>query len=157
MDLYFEVLPHRHLHLLLDYSHQNQNVNDGEGDDEYDQTIDMPEYVELLCESVVGICMLLLGLYAFAYALSHVLCFLLFEVQFDILFFIEEVVLRPYISIGMVAFLIILSLALSSRPAKRVPLPPDRGDAWTASCGASLGQARARKNPRTQDGTSASS
>lgn len=32
----------------------------------------------------------LLGLYAFAYALSHVLCFLLFEVQFDILFFISN-------------------------------------------------------------------
>ena len=68
----------------------------------------------------------LLGLYAFAYALSHVLCFLLFEVQFDILFFIEEVVLRPYISIGMVAFLIILSLALSSTNYARIKM----GNMW---------------------------
>lgn len=52
--------------IALDYSHQNQNGNDGEGDDEYGNTIDMPEYIELLCESIVGICMLLLGLYAFA-------------------------------------------------------------------------------------------
>ena len=68
----------------------------------------------------------LLGLYPFAYALSHVLCFLLFEVQFDILFFIEEVVLRPYISIGMVAFLIILSLALSSTNYARIKM----GNLW---------------------------
>ena len=68
----------------------------------------------------------LLGLYAFVYALSHVLCFLLFEVQFDILFFIEEVVLRPYISIGMVAFLIILSLALSSTNYARIKM----GNLW---------------------------
>ena len=68
----------------------------------------------------------LLGLYAFVYALSHVLCFLFFEVQFDILFFIEEVVLRPYISIGMVAFLIILSLALSSTNYARIKM----GNLW---------------------------
>ena len=54
------------------------------------------------------------------------LCFLLFEVQFDILFFIEEVVLRPYISIGMVAFLIILSLALSSTNYARIKM----GNLW---------------------------
>ena len=68
----------------------------------------------------------LLGLYAFTYALSHVLCFLLFEVQFDIVFFIVDVVLRRYISIGMVAFLFILSLALSSTNYSRIKM----GNLW---------------------------
>lgn len=56
----------------------------------------------------------LLGLYAFSYAVCHVLSFLAFEVQFDIVFFLEEVVKRPYITIGLVAFLLLLALAVTS-------------------------------------------
>ena len=56
----------------------------------------------------------LLGLYAFTYALFHLLNFLAFEVQFDGALFINEVIKRPYITIGMVAFLLLTTLAISS-------------------------------------------
>ncbi|WDE04110.1 protein-methionine-sulfoxide reductase heme-binding subunit MsrQ [Thalassomonas viridans] len=56
----------------------------------------------------------LLGLYAFAYALLHLLNFLFFEVQFDIALFVGEIFKRPYITVGMAAFIILLSLALTS-------------------------------------------
>lgn len=56
----------------------------------------------------------LLGLYAFTYALLHLLNFLAFEVQFDGTLFISEVIKRPYITIGMSAFLIITTLAITS-------------------------------------------
>ena len=56
----------------------------------------------------------LIGLYSFVYAITHILCFLFFEVQFDIIFFFEEVINRPYILVGMSAFLILMVLALTS-------------------------------------------
>ncbi len=56
----------------------------------------------------------LLGLYAFAYALLHLLNFLAFEVQFDGVLFISEVIKRPYITIGMLAFIILSVLAITS-------------------------------------------
>jgi len=56
----------------------------------------------------------LLGLYAFSYALLHLLNFLFFEVQFDFALFIGEIFKRPYITVGMVAFVILLLLALTS-------------------------------------------
>ena len=56
----------------------------------------------------------LLGLYAFSYALCHVLNFLFFEIQFDFSLFISEVVKRPYISVGMLAFLLLIPLAVTS-------------------------------------------
>ena len=56
----------------------------------------------------------LLGLYAFTYAVFHVLNFLFFEVQFDFSLFINEVFDRPYITIGMVAILILIPLAVTS-------------------------------------------
>ncbi len=56
----------------------------------------------------------LLGLYAFTYALLHLLNFLAFEVQFDGVLFISEVIERPYITVGMVAFLILAALAITS-------------------------------------------
>jgi len=55
-----------------------------------------------------------LGLYAFTYALFHLVNFLAFEVQFDFKLFINEVIERPYITIGMLAFLFLLSLAVTS-------------------------------------------
>ena len=56
----------------------------------------------------------LLGLYAFTYALFHLVNFLSFEVQFDSILFINEVVKRPYITVGMVAFLLLTALAVTS-------------------------------------------
>ena len=56
----------------------------------------------------------LLGLYGFFYALIHVFSFLAFEVQFDWLFFVEEIVKRPYITVGMAAFVILVALAVTS-------------------------------------------
>ncbi|WP_076418643.1 protein-methionine-sulfoxide reductase heme-binding subunit MsrQ [Colwellia sp. UCD-KL20] len=54
------------------------------------------------------------GLYAFFYAVLHVLNFLFFEVQFDFNLFIDEIFDRPYITIGMVALLILSALAITS-------------------------------------------
>ena len=59
-------------------------------------------------------CRRLLGLYAFTYALCHILNFLLFEVQLNLQLFVEEVFQRPYITLGMLAFLILIALAVTS-------------------------------------------
>jgi sulfoxide reductase heme-binding subunit YedZ len=56
----------------------------------------------------------MIGLYAFVYALCHMLNFLFFEVQFDLQLFIEEVFERPYITVGMSAFLLLTALAVTS-------------------------------------------
>ena len=50
----------------------------------------------------------------FVYALCHILNFLFFEVQFDLQLFIEEVFERPYITLGMSAFLLLTALAVTS-------------------------------------------
>lgn len=55
-----------------------------------------------------------LGLYAYTYALFHLINFLAFEVQFDGALFISEVIKRPYITVGMVAFLLLTVLAVTS-------------------------------------------
>ena len=56
----------------------------------------------------------LLGLWSCAYACFHLANFLAFELQFDFTLFISEIVKRPYITVGMLAFAIILSLAVTS-------------------------------------------
>lgn len=56
----------------------------------------------------------LLGLYAFTYALCHLFNFLAFEVQFDWRLFVEEIFERPYITIGMIALVLITLLAITS-------------------------------------------
>jgi len=56
----------------------------------------------------------MIGLYAFFYALLHVLNFLFFEVQFDFSLFVDEIFDRPYITVGMVALLILTTLAFTS-------------------------------------------
>ena len=61
----------------------------------------------------------LLGLYSFSYALLHLLNFLAFEVQFDLELFFAEIFDRPYITVGMAALLILLSLAVTSISAIR--------------------------------------
>jgi len=56
----------------------------------------------------------LLGLYSFTYAMFHLLNFLAFEVQFDLALFFDEIIDRPYITVGMAALMILFSLALTS-------------------------------------------
>jgi len=56
----------------------------------------------------------LVGLYSFVYALCHLANFLVFEVQFDWILFINEIIKRPYITVGMAGLLILFSLAVTS-------------------------------------------
>lgn len=55
-----------------------------------------------------------LGLYAYMYAVFHLVNFIAFEVQFDGALFISEVIKRPYITVGMLAFLLLTALAVTS-------------------------------------------
>lgn len=56
----------------------------------------------------------LLGLYAFFYACLHLCNFIFFELQFDFSLLLNEIIERPYITVGMAAFFIILLLAITS-------------------------------------------
>lgn len=56
----------------------------------------------------------LLGLYSFTYALFHLLSFLAFEVQFDLMLFFSEIIDRPYITVGMAALIILFALSVTS-------------------------------------------
>jgi sulfoxide reductase heme-binding subunit YedZ len=56
----------------------------------------------------------LLGLYAYFYASLHLVSYLLFELQLEWEVFIDEIIKRPYITVGMVAFLILTLLTLTS-------------------------------------------
>ena len=56
----------------------------------------------------------LLGLYSFTYALAHLLSFLAFEIQFDWALFSNELIDRPYITVGLGTFVILLMLAVTS-------------------------------------------
>jgi len=56
----------------------------------------------------------LLGLYTFSYAFMHLLNFLVFDLQLAWSLFFNEVVKRPYITIGMIAFVLLTALAITS-------------------------------------------
>lgn len=59
-------------------------------------------------------CRRMLGLYTFVYALCHILNFLLFEMQLDMKLFVQELIERSYIIVGMLAFLVLSALAITS-------------------------------------------
>ena len=59
----------------------------------------------------------LLGLYAFFYALTHLINYISFDLQFDWRLVAEELVKRPYIIVGLIAFMLLLMLAITSVPA----------------------------------------
>lgn len=61
----------------------------------------------------------LVGLYAFVYALAHIFNFLAFDLQFAWSLFFAEVIKRPYITVGMVAFIFLLALAITSHNTLR--------------------------------------
>jgi sulfoxide reductase heme-binding subunit YedZ len=56
----------------------------------------------------------LLGLYSYFYAVLHLASYLTFELQFEWGLFVEEIVKRPYITVGMVAFVVLTLLTATS-------------------------------------------
>ncbi|KAE9542157.1 sulfoxide reductase heme-binding subunit YedZ [Ursidibacter maritimus] len=58
-----------------------------------------------------------LGLWAFFYALLHVASYLALELNFDFTLFFEELVERPYLIFGGIAFIILLIMAITSLPS----------------------------------------
>ncbi|WP_150538243.1 protein-methionine-sulfoxide reductase heme-binding subunit MsrQ [Actinobacillus vicugnae] len=57
-----------------------------------------------------------LGLWAFVWALLHVCGYLVLELGLDFSLFISELVLRPYLILGGVAFLVLLIMTITSVP-----------------------------------------
>ena len=56
----------------------------------------------------------MLGLFAFFYATLHMLTWVVFVHYFDVGFMVEDVAMRPFITIGMATFVILLALAVTS-------------------------------------------
>ncbi|QEP43294.1 sulfoxide reductase heme-binding subunit YedZ [Ectothiorhodospiraceae bacterium BW-2] len=54
------------------------------------------------------------GLYAFFYLLLHLLAYTILEQFFDWQAIVEDIVKRPYITLGMISLLLLLPLALTS-------------------------------------------
>lgn len=59
----------------------------------------------------------MVGLWAFTYALLHFLVWGLFDHQFSLATITEDVVERPFITVGFTAFLILVTLAVTSPKA----------------------------------------
>ncbi|MBY5991101.1 protein-methionine-sulfoxide reductase heme-binding subunit MsrQ [Ferrimonas balearica] len=59
----------------------------------------------------------LLGLWCFTYAALHLGAFLVFDLLMDWSLLAGEILKRPYITVGMVAFVILLALAVTSPKA----------------------------------------
>lgn len=55
-----------------------------------------------------------LGLWAFAYAVLHMLCYLVFDQSLLWGEILHDILKRPYITVGFAAFLILLALAITS-------------------------------------------
>jgi len=56
----------------------------------------------------------LLGLYSFAWVCLHLLVFIWLELSWELSLFIEEVIRRPYLSLGAIAWVILLLLSVTS-------------------------------------------
>ena len=59
----------------------------------------------------------MLGLFVFFYALLHFTCFLWFDHFFDLAAMIEDVIKRPFITVGFIAFVLLIPLAATSTNA----------------------------------------
>lgn len=55
-----------------------------------------------------------IGLWGFFYALIHMTNFVLFDAELDFLFIVDETLDKPFIYLGMIAFIIILFMAITS-------------------------------------------
>jgi methionine sulfoxide reductase heme-binding subunit len=58
-----------------------------------------------------------LGLLAFAYAVLHVIVYLWLDQGLDATLILKDIIKRPYITVGMIAFLILVPLAITSNAA----------------------------------------
>ena len=56
----------------------------------------------------------MLGLFAFFYILLHFLCYAILDQSLDVALIIEDVIERPYITIGMTGLLLLIPLAATS-------------------------------------------
>ena len=56
----------------------------------------------------------MLGLYAIFYLLLHITLFFIFYLEMDFSFLLEEIIERPYITVGMAATILLLPLAFTS-------------------------------------------
>ena len=56
----------------------------------------------------------MLGLFAFFYVLLHFLCYAILDQSLDVALIIEDVIERPYITIGMTGLLLLIPLAVTS-------------------------------------------
>lgn len=63
-----------------------------------------------------------LGLWAFAWASLHVASFLFLELGFDVSLFVSELLARPYLIFGSIAFLILAMMAITSLPTLKQKL-----------------------------------
>ena len=59
----------------------------------------------------------MLGLFAFFYATSHLVVFAWFDHSFDVVSMLVDVVKRPFITVGFVAFVLLIPLAFTSTQA----------------------------------------
>ncbi|RXJ75223.1 ferric reductase [Arcobacter sp. F155] len=56
----------------------------------------------------------MIGLYGFFYALVHFLNFLVLDAELDVKFLIKETIDKPFIYLGMIAFVILVFMAITS-------------------------------------------
>ncbi len=56
----------------------------------------------------------MIGVYTFVYAFSHLLTYIVFELQLDMALAASEIVSRPYIIVGMAALLLLFALTATS-------------------------------------------
>jgi len=68
----------------------------------------------------------MLGLYSFFYVLLHFLTYLVFDHFFNIAAIIDDIIKRPYITVGFVGFLLLIPLAITSLSVLRRRL----GKSW---------------------------
>lgn len=70
----------------------------------------------------------MLGLFAFAYAALHFMNYLVLDLQFDWPEIVEDVLERPFITVGFTALLILLPLAITSTRGWQRRLGPRWGE-----------------------------
>ena len=56
----------------------------------------------------------MLGLYAFFYACLHLVTYTIFDKSFDLIAIVADVIQRPFIAVGMAAFIMLVPLAVTS-------------------------------------------
>ena len=73
-------------------------------------------FLQILNKNQYQILRRALGLWAFFWALLHVASYLVLELSFDFQLFFSELISRPYLILGSLAFLILLVMAITSLP-----------------------------------------